>query len=70
MTEQPEPPGGLRVSYPDGHVEPMDCTYMGRDKFGLHQWICYLPSAANGLLVDVLMDTLPPYTELTIRGPR
>lgn len=69
MTSPPEQPTGLRVSYPDGHVDPMDCTYAGRDEAGTRVWIAYLPAVAAGHVVDILVDILPPHTQLVIMGP-
>lgn len=74
LEDMPEPPQNVRIRYPDGHEEPVELLYQGRDHRGFHVWVA-TPTAPElsregffGGGVHVLCDVLPAMTSVVLRG--
>ena len=58
-----ERPENVRVVTTDGRVIPVDCVYEGKQR-GTHVW--KVTTEYEGVLSEVLFDSLPARTELNV----
>lgn len=64
----PEPPVNVRLVFGREAPIPVDCTYGGLNRIeGVHVWVAANPRPT--ILPDqILIDALPPHTEVTVGG--
>lgn len=63
----PEPPIDVRLQYWNGHEDPVELVYDGRDELGTHIWVAVPTAPVASRYAFLKVGMLPPETEVRLR---